>query len=71
MGRFLKECKLGMRKAMNMDGGYEADLVVNCAPVRYVTYGEWETQGANDISEPSGKIELPVFWGVSSRNKVT
>lgn len=69
LGRFFKQSRLGVKKAMNMDGGYEADMAVNCGGVRYVTYGQWETQGTRDISKPGIKIGLPAVVGISQRRK--
>lgn len=69
LGRFLKQSKLGIRKAMNMDGGYEAELAVKCGAVNYATYGQWETQGRRDISVPGIKIGLPAVVGISKRKQ--
>ena len=67
MGRFLLASELNVDRAMNMDGGYEADLAVKCGPVDYVTYGQWETQGKVDISLPGIKIKLPAVVGIGRR----
>ena len=67
LGKFLRESRLGIRNALNMDGGYEADMAVNMPKLRYVTYGQWETQGSLDISKPGARIVLPAVVGIFPR----
>jgi hypothetical protein len=53
---------------MNMDGGYEAKMIVDSNHIRYVTYGQFETQGPNkDISIPGIKCKIPGVLGVFER----
>jgi len=74
-GRFLKESNerqdkgLNVHTAMNMDGGYEAEMVVKTPKISYVTYGEFETQGlGKDISIRNAKFPIPQVIGVFPRN---
>lgn len=67
LGRFLRESKLNVRRALNLDGGYEADMCVETPRLRYVTYGQWETQGKRDISSPGLKIAIPAVVAVFPR----
>jgi hypothetical protein len=69
LGRFLKECKpLNVLTAMNMDGGYEADMIVESPRLRYLTYGEFETYGkGQDATIFDFKIDIPGVIGVFRR----
>lgn len=74
LGLFLKESNArkdrGFRvhTAMNLDGGYEANMIVKTGAISYVTYGEFETQGAGrDTSIFGWKIKLPGVIGVFPR----
>jgi len=73
-GRFLKESNARPDKgfkvhtAMNMDGGYEADMVVRSPKLSYTTYGEFETYGpGRDATVFDWKIRIPGVIGVFPR----
>ncbi|MEK6887866.1 MAG: phosphodiester glycosidase family protein [Candidatus Aenigmatarchaeota archaeon] len=67
LGRFLRESKLNVKNALNMDGGYEADMTIKMPALHYVSYGQWETQGKKDISVPGARIVLPAVVGIFPR----
>ncbi len=74
LGRFLKDSNrrpdkgFNIHTAMNMDGGYEADMIVKSAKVDYVTYGEFETYGPkHDATRFNIKIDIPGVVGVFPR----
>ena len=74
-GRFLKESNeradkgFNVHTAMNMDGGYEAEMVVKTPNISYVTYGEFETQGkGKNLTIFNIKINLPGVIGVFPRD---
>jgi hypothetical protein len=68
LGRFLKESKFDVHTAMNMDGGYEANMTVKSNSLDYVTYGEFETYGPEkDASIFNFKIKIPGVIGVFPR----
>lgn len=73
-GRFLKDSNhrpdggFDVHTAMNMDGGYEADMVVKTPNFSYVTYGEFETYGpGRDATIFNIKIKIPGVLGVFPR----
>lgn len=73
--RFLKESNkkpdkgFNIHTAMNMDGGYEANMVVKSPNLEYLTYGEFETYGPkNDATVFNRKIAIPGVIGVFPRN---
>ena len=73
-GRFLKDSNQRKNKgfnihtAMNMDGGYEANMVVKTPKLSYITYGEFETYGPNNDATIFGlKIKIPGAIGVFPR----
>ena len=75
LGRFLKESNERLDKgfnihtAMNMDGGYEANMIVKTSKLSYVTYGEFETYGPeNDATRFGIKIKIPGVIGIFPRN---
>lgn len=74
LARFLKESNQGrdsgfdVHTVMNMDGGYEADMVVKTPDFSYVTYGEFETYGPGKDATIFGiKIKIPGVLGVFQR----
>lgn len=74
LGRFLKDSNarkdngFNVHTAMNMDGGYEADMIVRSPNLRYVTYGEFETYGPDkDATVHNIKIKIPGVIGVFPR----
>ncbi|MBI5871725.1 phosphodiester glycosidase family protein [archaeon] len=68
-GRFLKDNKekLHVHTAMNLDGGYEADMMIKSLKYSYLTYGWAETKGANQDDSKFGKINLPRVIGIFPR----
>lgn len=67
--RFLRENKFNIHTAMNLDGGYEAEMAVNSSEFKYVTYGQFETYGIkNDASVLGAKIGLPNVIGIFPRD---
>jgi hypothetical protein len=73
-GMFLKDSNArkdgGFRvhTAMNLDGGYEADMIVKTDSISYLTYGSFETHGAGaDASLFGWKTRLPGVIGVFPR----
>jgi len=74
-GRFLRESNqkadkgFNVHTAMNMDGGYEADMVLKTSKLDYLTYGEFETYGPDKNATVFGlKINLPGVIGVFPRD---
>jgi len=74
-GRFLKESNqrtdngFNIHTAMNMDGGYEANMVVETSSLSYLTYGEFETQGkGKDLTVFDVKLSIPGVIGVFPRD---
>jgi hypothetical protein len=74
-GRFLKESNekadkgFNVHTAMNMDGGYEAEMVVKTPDISYITYGEFETQGnKKDMTILDIKLTIPGVIGVFPRD---
>ncbi|MEM7819389.1 MAG: phosphodiester glycosidase family protein [Candidatus Aenigmatarchaeota archaeon] len=67
MGLFLRESELNIKNALNMDGGYEAEMMVKTDKLIYLTYGQWETQGKIDISIPWIHIRIPAVIGIFPR----
>ncbi len=74
LGRFFKESNqrkdhgLNIHTAMNMDGGYEADMVIKAPNLEYLTYGEFETYGlGKDATIHNMEIEIPGVIGVFRR----
>jgi len=63
----LQNSKLGLLRAMSMDGGYESELAVGSGRFSYVTYGQWETNDYGDISLPGIHMGLPAVIGVFPR----
>jgi hypothetical protein len=75
LGAFLKESNQRMDKgfnvhtAMNMDGGYEAEMVVKTPNISYVNYGEFETQGkGKDMTIFDIKTAIPGVIGIFPRD---
>ena len=76
-GKFLKESNHRLDKgfnintAMNMDGGYEAEMIVKTPNFKFLTYGQYETYGTSpsqNVSIANAKIGLPTAIGISPRN---
>lgn len=70
-GRFLKESNdrqdrgFQVHTAMNLDGGYEANMVLRTSTHEYTTYGEFETYGpGRDATVRNMKIPIPGVIGV-------
>lgn len=67
-GRFLKASDFNIETAMNLDGGYEAQMCISTPSLRYTTYGQFETQGPDkDISIPNARIGIPTAIGIFPR----
>jgi len=74
-GRFLKESNqrkdkgFNIHTAMNLDGGYEANMIVKSPSLEYLTYGEFETYGpGKDATVFNSKINIPGVIGVFPKN---
>ena len=74
-GRFLKDSSsredkgFNIHTAMNMDGGYEAEMIVKTPNINYMHYGEFETQGKDkDMSVLDIKTAIPGVIGIFPRN---
>ena len=65
--QYLKAVNLGIRYALNLDGGYEACLAIQSGAFHYVSYGQWETNNTGDISVPGIHIKLPITIGIFPR----
>ena len=60
----LQSAPLHLTHAMNMDGGYEAELLVNAGGFRYASFGHWrEDQGSE---APGAHVPLPAVVVVSA-----
>ena len=75
-GHFLKDSNSRQDKgynihtAMNMDGGYEANMIVRAPGLEYLTYGSFETYGpGQDYTVFNTKIPIPGAVGVFPREK--
>ncbi len=67
-GRFLKDSNFNIECAMNMDGGYEAEMIVKSKDFNYVTYGQFETYGPmHNASIPGARCRIPGVIGVFPR----
>ena len=59
-GRFLRESEFGIVTAMNLDGGYEAQLAIDTKRLRYKSYGQFETYGVErNASIKDARIGIP------------
>ncbi len=74
-GKFLNESNqradkgFNVHTAMNMDGGYEAEMVVKTPEISYVNYGEFETQGrGKNLTVFNIKLSIPGVIGVFPRD---
>jgi len=74
-GRFLKDSNkredkgFNVHTAMNMDGGYEANMIVKSPSLEYLTYGEFETYGPGKDATSFGlKMNIPGVIGVFPRD---
>ncbi len=73
-GKFLRNSNnredkgFNVHTAMNMDGGYEANMIVKSPTLEYITYGEFETYGSQkDATIFNRKIPIPGAIGVFPR----
>jgi hypothetical protein len=76
LGNFLKDSNsredkgYNIHTAMNMDGGYEANMIVRAPELEYLTYGSFETYGpGKDYTVFNTKIPIPGVIGVFPREK--
>jgi len=74
-GRFLRESNkrtdhgFNVHTAMNLDGGYEAQMMISSKNTNYVTYGQYETYGTNNNASVKGaRIKLPTVIGIRPRS---
>jgi len=66
--RFLKESDLKIHTAMNLDGGYEAEMRIRTPSLDYVTYGQFETYGQDRNATIRGaRCPLPSVIAVFPR----
>jgi hypothetical protein len=63
--KLMQSLPLGLRQAMAMDGGREAELVVSAGGFRYASFGDWPKSGANDAALP--RVELPAVVTVGAQ----
>ena len=54
----LQKSPLQLRRAMSMDGGREAELVVTRGDFRYASFGKWESTDEH-ASAPAASVPLP------------
>ena len=67
-GKFLKNSDLNIHTAMNLDGGYEAEMCIKTPNLDYTTYGQFETYGPDrDVTIRGVKYPLPSVIGVFPR----
>jgi len=73
-GKFLKESNqrkdkgFNVHTAMNMDGGYEAEMMIKSDKINYLTYGKYETYGVNNnVSVLDARMDLPTILGIFSK----
>ena len=62
--QLLKNLPLDLSQAMAMDGGLEAELVVDAARFRYASFGQWE-HGRAEREAPPPPVPLPAVVTVS------
>jgi len=67
--QFLRHSDFDIAYALNLDGGYEAEMCVKTKDFFYVTYGQWETNDTGDISIPGIRIKIPAVIGVFPRSQ--
>lgn len=67
-GKFLKDSGLDIITAMNLDGGYEAEMCIKTNRLNYVTYGQYETYGASrNVSIIGARCKIPTVIGIYKR----
>ncbi len=67
-GKFLKNSKFNVEVAMNLDGGYEAEMCIKTKGFSYVAYGQFETKGlGHNISIPGIQCPIPAAIGIFPR----
>jgi hypothetical protein len=63
LAHLLQRLPLGLRRAMAMDGGYEAELCVSAGRFRYASFGRW--WGGRDVPDaPGARVPLPAVVAV-------
>lgn len=67
LASWLQESDLGIVKAMSLDGGHAAELVIHINDFSYSTYGQWVTNDFGNLSLPGFKATLPAVVGVFPR----
>ena len=75
LGQFLRDSNkrqdkgFNIHTAMNLDGGYEAEMIVKTKNLEYLTYGKFETYGLKkDATVFNSKITIPGVMGVFPRD---
>lgn len=63
--KVLEERPLGLKHAMSMDGGAEAELAVAARGFRYASFGHWDAEGGGE-SSPGATTALPAVITVSA-----
>lgn len=63
LAHVLQQSALGLRHAMNMDGGREAELVVARSGFRYASFGQWNPEDEHP-SAPAARVPLPAVVSV-------
>ncbi len=61
----LQSLPLHLEQVMSMDGGFEANLLVESGRFRYASFGRWE--GEQEGEGPGARIPLPAVITVSER----
>lgn len=63
--KLLQTTPLHLTHAMSMDGGYEANLLVESGRFRYASFGQW--QGEEEGEGPGARVPLPAVITVDLR----
>jgi len=64
---WLAKSDLGVRQAMAMDGGFEAQMIARVGGFNYLSYGQWHIDDRGDRSLPGMKVSLPAVIGIFPR----
>lgn len=67
LAELLKASGLQIRQTMSMDGGFQAQLLVQTAPKPRAFYGAWVVTERNQYYEPTFKLPIPAVIAVIPR----
>ncbi len=65
--RWVQEAKLGILRAMSMDGGLEAEMCVREGRFAYASFGHWNPAARSDDTPEGGRLPLPAVISLEAR----